>query len=170
MTIPPAKPIAPIVVGIGASAGGLAAFKRFFEHMPPDTGMAFVLVQHLDPQHKSLLVDLLRPRMTMPVVEASDGTVVAENCVYIIPRNATLTIKKAALHVVTPAPERALRRPIDTFFASLAVDQGERAVAIVLSGVGSDGSLGVKSIKEHGGLTLAQAEVEADDEAMRGMP
>jgi two-component system, chemotaxis family, CheB/CheR fusion protein len=157
-------------VGIGASAGGLAAFKTFFEHMPPDTGMAFVLVQHLDPQHKSLLVDLLRPRMTMPVVEASDGTVVAENCVYIIPRNATLTINNGVLHVVTPAPERALRRPIDTFFAALAVDQGERAVAIVLSGVGSDGSLGVKSIKEHGGLTLAQAEVEADDEAMRGMP
>ena len=170
MREPPAKPIAPIVVGIGASAGGLAAFKKFFEHMPPDTGSAFVLVQHLDPQHKSLLVDLLRPQMTMPVVEASDGTVVAENCVYIIPRNATLTIKKGVLHVVTPAPERALRRPIDTFFASLAVDQGERAVAIVLSGVGSDGSLGVKSIKEHGGLTLAQAEVEADDEAMRGMP
>ena len=170
MTMPPAKPIVPIVVGIGASAGGLDAFKKFFEHMPPDTGMAFVLVQHLDPQHKSLLVDLLRPRMTMPVVEASDGTAVAENCVYVIPRNATLTIKNGVLHVATPAPERALRRPIDTFFAALAADQGERAAAIVLSGVGSDGSLGVKSFKEHGGLTLAQAEAEADDEAMRGMP
>jgi len=170
MTMPPAKPIVPIVVGIGASAGGLDAFKKFFEHMPPDTGMAFVLVQHLDPQHKSLLVELLRPRMTMPVVEASDGTAVAENCVYVIPRNATLTIKNGVLHVVTPAPERSLRRPIDTFFAALAADQGERAAAIVLSGVGSDGSLGVKSIKEHGGLTLAQAEAEADDAAMRGMP
>ena len=104
MTMPPAKPIVPIVVGIGASAGGLDAFKKFFEHMPPDTGMAFVLVQHLDPQHKSLLVELLRPRMTMPVVEASDGTAVAENCVYVIPRNATLTIKNGVLHVVTPAP------------------------------------------------------------------
>jgi two-component system CheB/CheR fusion protein len=170
MTMPPAKPIAPIVVGIGASAGGLDAFKTFFEHVPPDTGMAFVLVQHLDPQYKSLLVELLRPRTTMPVVEASDGTAVAENCVYVIPRNATLTIKNGVLHVVTPAPERSLRRPIDTFFAALAADQGERAAAIVLSGVGSDGSLGVKSIKEHGGLTLAQAEAEADDEAMRGMP
>ncbi len=106
--------------------------------------------------------------MTMPVVEANDGTVIAENCIYILPRNATLTIKKGVLHVVTPAPERALRRPIDTFFASLAVDQGERAVAFVLSGVGNVGSLGVKSVKEHGGLTLAQAEV--DDEALFDNP
>jgi two-component system, chemotaxis family, CheB/CheR fusion protein len=160
--------LASVIVGIGASAGGLAAFKEFFAAMPADTGMAFVLVQHLDPQHQSMLVELLRPQTTIPVAEAKDGVAVAANSVYVIPRNATLTIQGGVLRVVTPAPERPQRRPIDMFFAALAEDQGERAVAIVLSGVGSDGSLGVQAIKEHGGLTLAQAEF--NHEALQGMP
>jgi two-component system, chemotaxis family, CheB/CheR fusion protein len=162
------KPPAPVVVGIGASAGGLTAFKDFFAAMPGDTGMAFVLVQHLDPQHPSMLVELLRPQTRMPVTEAKDGMAVVANAIYIIPRDATLTIKGGDLRVSTPAPERQQRRPIDTFFSSLAEDQDERAVAIVLSGVGSDGSLGVRAIKEHGGLTLAQAEF--DHRALQGMP
>ena len=162
------KPPAPVIVGIGASAGGLTAFKDFFAAMPADTGMAFVLVQHLDPHHPSMLVELLRPQTRMPVAEAKDRIAVVANAVYIIPPNATLTIEGGILRVVTPAPERQRRRPIDTFFASLAQDQSEQAVAIVLSGVGSDGSLGVRAIKEHGGLTLAQAEF--DHEALQGMP
>jgi two-component system CheB/CheR fusion protein len=130
--------------------------------------MAFVLVQHLDPQHQSMLVELLRPQTTMSVTEAKDGVAVVANTIYIIPRDATLTIRGGVLRVETPAPERQRRRPINTFFSSLAEDQGEWAVAIVLSGVGTDGSLGVRTIKEHGGLTIAQAEF--DHQALQGMP
>ena len=163
-----ATALQPLIVGIGASAGGLAAFKTFFTHMPPDTGMAVVLVQHLDPQHHSMLVELLQPQTRMPIVEATDGVTVAANHVYVIPRDATLTIEAGHLRVAKPAPPRQQRRPIDTFFCSLAEDQTGRAVAIVLSGIGNDGSLGVATIKEHGGLTLAQAEF--DHHALSGMP
>jgi two-component system, chemotaxis family, CheB/CheR fusion protein len=157
-----------LVVGIGASAGGLAAFRSFFDNMPADTGMAFVLVQHLDPDHKSMLVDLLRSHTDMQVAEAQDQAALVPNQVYVIPPNATLTLEGDLLRVSTPAPAREYRRPIDTFFASLAEGQEDCAVGIILSGVGSDGSLGVKAIKEYGGFTLAQAEF--DETAMTGMP
>ena len=157
-----------LVVGIGASAGGLAAFKGFLSETPADTGMAFVLVQHLDPHHKSLLAELLGAQSPIPVVVATDGAAVKENCVFVIPPDATLTIKDGVLQVATPAPAREHRRPIDTFFTSLAEDCGERAVGIVLAGVGSDGTIGIGAIKEHGGLTLAQAEFDAT--ALQGMP
>ena len=130
--------------------------------------MAFILVQHLDPHHKSLLVELLGAGAPIPVLEAADGIAVRENCVFVIPPDATLTIKDGILRVVSPAPPREHRRPIDTFFASLAEDCGDKAVGIVLSGVGSDGALGVRMIKERGGLTLAQAEF--DHVAQGGMP
>ncbi|MBL8268005.1 chemotaxis protein CheB [Steroidobacter sp.] len=161
-------PLSPLVVGIGASAGGLEAFTTFFTHMPADSGMVFVLVQHLDPHHKSMLVDLLGRHTAMPVVEASNGVQLGANRIFIIPPNATLTLRGGMLRVSRPAPAREHRRPIDTFFASLAEDQGERAVCVVLSGTGSDGSLGLRKIKEHGGLSLAQA--DADATAMSGMP
>lgn len=157
-----------LIVGIGASAGGLAAFKSFLANTPSDSGMGFVLVQHLDPYHKSLLVELLSANSPMPVVTATDGVAVKENCVYVIPPDATLTIENGALRLATPAPARQHRRPIDSFLVSLAEDQGECAVGIILSGVGSDGSLGIRAIKEHGGLTLAQAEF--DSHALPGMP
>ncbi len=157
-----------LTVGIGASAGGLAAFKAFLTHMPPESGMTFILVQHLDPHHPSMLVELLAPHTAMRVTQAQDGDKVGANRVYIIPPNATLTIENGTLRVTTPAPPREHRRPIDTFFASLAKDQGERAVCIVLSGVGSDGTAGLRAVKGAGGLTLAQAEV--DHMAMSGMP
>jgi two-component system, chemotaxis family, CheB/CheR fusion protein len=157
-----------LVVGIGASAGGLAAFRSFFDNMPADTGMAFVLVQHLDPDHKSLLVELLQPHTAMPVVEAKDRAPLAANQIHVIPPNATLTLEGDTLRVATPSPAREYRRPIDTFFASLAESQEDCAVGIILSGVGSDGSLGIKAIKEHGGFTLAQAGF--DETAMTGMP
>lgn len=157
-----------LVVGIGASAGGLAAFKSFLASTPADIGMAFVLVQHLAPAYKSILVELLGAQSRLPVVAASDGEKVRENCVYVIPPDSTLTIQDGVLQLVSPAPAREHRRPIDTFFTSLAEDCGERAVGIVLAGVGSDGTVGIRSIKEYGGLTLAQAEFDAT--ALQGMP
>jgi two-component system, chemotaxis family, CheB/CheR fusion protein len=158
----------PLIVGIGASAGGLAAFKTFLANMRSDPGMGFVLVQHLAPDHKSLLVELLGANSPLPVITAVDGVTVEANCVYVIPPDATLTIKDSVLRLETPAPARQHRRPIDSFFVSLAEDQGECAVGIILSGVGSDGSLGIRAIKAHGGLTLAQAEF--DHHALSGMP
>lgn len=164
----PGDPAVPLIVGIGASAGGLEAFKTFFANTPPQTGMAFVLVQHLSPDHKSLLADLLGKTTTMSVIEAADGVAVTPNCVLVIPPDATMTIGGGRLKVVKPAPPRDRRRPIDTFFKSLAEDQGENAVCVILSGTGSDGTLGVAAIKEHGGFTLAQAEY--DSHALPGMP
>src|SRR6185369_2179132 len=117
---------------------------------------------------KSMLVELVRTSTSMPVEEATDGVCVQPDHVYVIPPDATLTIQGGALHVVKPAPAREHRRPIDTLFASLAEDQGERAVCIVLSGAGSDGTLGLRSIKEHGGFSLAQAQF--DETAVAGMP
>ena len=162
------KPQMPLIVGIGASAGGLDAFKAFFAAMPADSGMAFVLVQHLEPSHKSILAELIGRQTTMTVAEARDGVPVAANCVFIIPPDATLTISGGVLAVEQPAPPRQRRFPIDTFFASLAADQGQNAVCIVLSGTGRDGTMGVKMVKQHGGLALAQS--QTDDVAMSGMP
>ncbi|MCW8279193.1 hypothetical protein IMF27_30055 [Pseudomonas sp. PCH199] len=157
-----------LVVGIGASAGGLQAFTTFFAQLPPDSGMAFVLVQHLSPDHESALPEILGRIAPIPVVVAQRGMRVEPNRVYVIPPDATLTIKDSCLLVVKPAPERAHRRPIDSFFTSLAEDQGDNAVSIVLSGVGSDGSIGLAAVKESGGLTIAQAGF--DHHAMTGMP
>jgi two-component system CheB/CheR fusion protein len=157
-----------LIVGIGASAGGLSAFKSFLSNAPTDSGMAFILIQHLSPDHKSVLTDLLGKATDMPVLEAEDGMPVEANRVFVIPPDSTLTVKDRRLQVERPAPPRERRRPIDTFFSSLAEDQGENAVCIVLSGTGSDGTLGLKQIKENGGLTLAQAEF--DHTAMSGMP
>jgi len=160
--------LAPLIVGIGASAGGLEAYKSFFAHMPADSEMAFVLVQHLAPSHASLLADLIGRGTKMKVIEAVDGDSVLPRHVYVIPPDATLTILKGALRVKKPAPPRPERWPIDTFFMSLAADQGDCAVSIVLSGSGSDGARGLRAIKEHGGLTLAQAGL--DHAALSGMP
>ncbi len=150
-----------LVVGIGASAGGLEAFRTFFQNTPADTGMAFVLVQHLAPDHNSMLAELVGRTTTMTVTEATDGMPVVANCIYVIPPNATLTISARTLRVERPAPDREHRRPIDTFFESLAKDQGENAVCIILSGTGSDGARSLPLVKEHGGLTIAQVSVNS---------
>ena len=157
-----------LTVGIGASAGGLDAFKSFFAETPADTGMAFVLVQHLSPDHKSMLAELLGRATKMDVIEAADGVSLTPNCVFVIPPDATMTIVGGHLKIVRPAPPRERRRPIDTFFQSLAEDQGESAICIILAGTGSDGARGLAAVKEHGGLTLAQAEY--DSHALPGMP
>ncbi|MDR6305326.1 two-component system CheB/CheR fusion protein [Nitrobacter vulgaris] len=157
-----------LIIGIGASAGGLGAFTSFLSNMPSDSGMAFILVQHLSPDHKSILTDLLAKTTSMPVMEAEDGMQIEANRVFVIPPDSTLTIKDRRISISRPAPPRERRRPIDSFFLSLAEDQGEDAVCIVLSGTGTDGSLGLKTVKESGGLTIAQA--ESDHTAMSGMP
>jgi two-component system CheB/CheR fusion protein len=157
-----------LVVGVGASAGGLEAFRAFLTHLPPDSGMAFVLIQHLSPDHESMLTEILGRAAPIPVVVAEHGMRLEPNRVHVIPPNATLTLEQSRLLVVKPAPPRSSRRPIDSFFTSLAEDQGENAVSIVLSGVGTDGSAGLASVKESGGLTMAQA--ESDHRAMAGMP
>jgi two-component system, chemotaxis family, CheB/CheR fusion protein len=146
------------IVGIGASAGGIDAFHSFFSHMPADCGMAFVILLHLPADRKSMLAEILARWTAMRVVEASDGTLIEPNCVYVPPPQALVTISDGHLGVRSP-PENndRLFRPIDGFFDSLGSGLRDRAVGIVLSGTGSDGALGLKAIKECGGLTLAQA-------------
>lgn len=155
------------IIGIGASAGGLEAFEQFFTHMPPDTGMAFVLVQHLDPTHKSILVDLVRRYTRMKVHEVEDGMKVEPDCAYVIPPNRDMAILNGNLHLIEPAAPRGQRLPIDYFFRSLAQDQQERAVAVVLSGTGTDGTLGAKAVKGEGGVVMVQ---DPDSARYDGMP
>ncbi len=140
------------IVGIGASAGGLAAFEAFFAGMPADSdpGMAFVLVQHLAPDHKSILTDLIRRYTRMKVFEVEDGMAVRPNCAYIIPPNRDMAFLNGSLQLMEPSAPRGRRLPIDFFFNSLAQDQRERAICIVLSGTGSDGTQGVRTIKAEG--------------------
>ena len=157
-----------MIVGIGASAGGLEAFKTFFTHMPADSELAFVLVQHLAPDHNSLLAELIGRSTSMPVLEATHGMRVKARHVYVIPPNTTLTIADGVLQVCKPAPPREHRWPINTFFTSLAEDQGDCAVCVVLAGTGNDGAQGLRAVKDHGGLALAQSGY--GDEAMTGMP
>jgi two-component system CheB/CheR fusion protein len=157
------------VVGIGASAGGLAAFEAFFSGMPTDTNpnMAFVLVQHLAPDHKSMLTDLIGRFTRMQVFEVEDGMQVQPNCAYIIPPNRDMAFIDGTLQLLSPVEPRGQRLPIDFFFRSLALDQRERAIGIVLSGTGSDGTLGVRAIKAEGGMVMAQ---DPDSAEFDGMP
>jgi two-component system CheB/CheR fusion protein len=156
-------------VGIGASAGGLAAFEAFFSAMPAETesGMAFVLVQHLAPDHKSILSDLVKRYTRMQVFEVTDGMELKPNCAYIIPPNRDMALLNGTLQLLEPTAPRGLRLPIDFFFRSLAKDQRERAICIVLSGTGSDGTLGVRAIKGEGGMVMVQA---LDSTEHDGMP
>lgn len=154
------------VVGLGASAGGLEALTRFFEKLPADTPMAFVVIQHLDPTQKGMMPELLQRATTMKVVQASDGLKVQPRCVYVIPSNSDLSLYEGRLHLLAPLAPRGLRLPIDFFFRALAKDQGEQAVGVVLSGMGSDGMLGLRAIKEAGGLTLVQDPVSAKFDSM----
>ena len=144
------------VVGIGASAGGLDAFEQFFINMPVDSGMTFILVPHLAPEHKSMMVELLKRYTQMSIFQAEDGMRADPNCVYIIPPDRDMAILKGTLQLLEPVERRGLRHSIDFFFRSLAEDQGERAICIVLSGTGSEGALGLRAIKEKGGLVLVQ--------------
>ena len=155
-----------LIVGMGASAGGLEAFKGFFEAMPDAPGMAFVLVQHLDPTHKSLMVSLLKNHTKMAVTQVRDNTKVVPNHVYIIPPNKDMAILNGKLHLMDPTAARGFRRPIDFFLRSLAEDQTERAVGIILSGTGTEGTLSLKEIKGKGGLSIVQDPTTAKYDGM----
>ncbi len=157
-----------LIVGIGASAGGLAAFQSFFSEMPADSGMAFVLVQHLNPDHGSALAEILGRFTAMPVIRAVDGTVPVPNTVTVMPENSILSIEGGVLHLMLPETSADRYSAIDHFLVSLANDQAENAVGVILSGFGSDGSIGIKAIKEAGGLTLSEADF--DHRAKLGMP
>ncbi|MBI1186617.1 MAG: PAS domain-containing protein [Alphaproteobacteria bacterium] len=154
------------IVGIGASAGGLEAFQAFLEAASPDAGVGYVLVQHLDPNHESMLAELLRRRTSMPVRQAENGDEVEANHVYLIPPNASMTIEGGRLKLTDFAEPRGYRRPIDVFFRSLAADQGANAACIVLSGTGADGAEGLRCVKDAGGLTLAQDPATAKYDGM----
>ena len=154
------------IVGLGASAGGLEAFQAFLGGVPADSGMAFVLVQHLAPRHDTLMPELLARHTGMPVRLVSDETRIEPSCVYVIPPDATLTIDNCTLRVTRPDRARGRRTPIDNFFRSLAEDQGDDAVGIILSGTGTDGAVGLRAIKEHGGLALVQAPGSARYDSM----
>jgi len=154
------------IVGIGASAGGLEALEQFFSGVPAQSGMAFVVVQHLDPSRKGMLPELLQRVTPMPVKAAGNRVAVRPNCVYVIPPNKDLSLRNGVLHLSEPAATHGLRLPIDFFFHTLAADCHERAVGVILSGMGSDGTLGLHAIKAQGGLALVQEPTSAKFDSM----
>jgi excisionase family DNA binding protein len=154
------------IVGIGASAGGLEALENFFRHVPEQSGLAFVVVQHLDPTHKDMMAELLARMTPMKVLQIKDRLKVEPNFVYVIPPNKDLSILHGVLHTLPPAAPRGLRLPIDNFFRSLAADQEDLSIGVILSGMGSDGTLGLGAIKEQGGAVFVQAPTSAKFDAM----
>jgi len=165
MSLQPGSPR--IVVGVGASAGGMEAFKKLLSVLPSDSGMCFLLVQHLDPSHKSLLTELLAPHSAMTVTEAEDGLALQSDTVFIIPPGSALSVQDGKLKLSPPEIERGVRLPINHLFRSLAQEYGHKAAAVVLSGAGSDGSDGLRHVKAAGGLVIAQ---RPDTSGQRGMP
>lgn len=155
------------VVGIGASAGGLEAISTLVSHLPPDLGASYLIVQHLSPTHRSMLVQLIARETTMPVSEAEHGAVPQPNHLYITPPNRNVVLKEGRMLLTEPAAEAIPKPSINQFFVSLAEDRGEDALAVVLSGTGSDGAVGVRAIKASGGLVFAQ---ETSTAKYSGMP
>ncbi len=155
------------VIGIGASAGGLEACTKLFDAFPVTSGMAFILVQHLHPTQESLMADLLAGHTSLTVRQAVDGTTIAENHIYVIPPGAYLSVSSGIIQLTKPQVRRGARLPFDFLLHSLAESYGEEAACLVLSGTGTDGSSGLKSIKEKGGLVVAQ---RPDDAGYDGMP
>ncbi len=158
--------VVPTIVGIGASAGGLEALELFLKNVPPESGLSFVIVQHLDPTHKGIMGELLQRSTTMPVAQITDRMLVEPDHVYIIPPNSDLSILHGVLHLLEPASPRGLRLPIDFFFRALAEDQHERSIGVILSGMGSDGTLGLRVIKENAGAVFVQSMASAKFDGM----
>lgn len=156
------------IVGIGASAGGISAFGAFFSAMPAgvNPNMAFVIVQHLAPDHKSILTEIIQRYTKMKVYEVQDGMEVQPNCTYIIQPNFDMAFINGKLQLLEPPTPRGHRLPIDFFFRSLAQDQHENAIGIILSGTGSDGTQGIKAIKEEGGMVIVQKPITAEYDGM----
>jgi two-component system CheB/CheR fusion protein len=155
------------VVGLGASAGGLEAVSKLLAFLPPDTGFAFVLIQHLDPTHESMIAELLARDTAMKVVQAKDGMPLEPNCLHVIPPGAYLSLDDGVLRTSRPPSPHGMRAQFDFFLNSLAQHYGERAIAVTLSGAGADGSAGIKAVSESGGLVIAQEPSEA---SYAGMP
>jgi chemotaxis methyl-accepting protein methylase len=154
------------IVGIGASAGGLEALDLFLRNVPPESGITFVIVQHLEPTQKDFMVELLQRATAMKVVQVKDRTIVHPGCVYVIPPNKDMSILHGVLHLLDRIAPHGLRLPIDFFFRSLADDQQDRSVGVILSGMGSDGTLGLRAIKEKGGATFVQEPASAKCDGM----
>ncbi len=173
--VTPVTPVTPVrqaleatfsIVGIGASAGGLEALELFLKNVPPTSGLAYVVVQHQDPAYKGMLVELLQRNTLIPVVQIKNRMRVRPNYVFVIPPNRELSILHGVLHLLEPAAPRGLRLPIDYFFRSLAADCGARSVGVILSGMGSDGSLGLRAIKESAGAAFVQTPSSAKFDGM----
>lgn len=165
-TVEPASPSFHIV-GVGASAGGLEALEALFDHISADSGMAFVIIQHLSPDFKSMMDELLARHTKMKIRRVEDGMRVEPDSVYLIPPKQEMIIQEGQLLLSDKDPSHGLSLPIDTFLRSLAQDAGERAIGVILSGSGSDGSRGIRAIHEAGGLVIAQS---ADSARFDGMP
>ena len=161
------KPGNLVIVGIGASAGGLETLEAFFNQMPPDSGLAFVIIQHLSPRHKSIMASLLAKHTRMAVREIEDATALEPNCVYLNPPDKNVAVFNHVLHLMAPIKTGAINMPIDYFFRSLSEDQKEKAIAIILSGTASDGTLGIKAVKGEGGMVMVQ---DPDTAKYEGMP
>ena len=154
------------IVGIGASAGGLEALDQFLGRVPTGSGMAFVIVQHLDPTRKGIMSELLQRATGMKVIEVKDRTTVRPDCVYVIPPNKDMSLLHGVLHLLKPTATRGMRLPIDFFLRSLAQDQQEHSVGVILSGMGSDGTMGLRAIKEKAGVVLVQEPATAKFDSM----
>jgi len=163
-TVPESAPFP--IVGVGASAGGLGALQQFLSHVPPASGLAIVIVQHLDPDREGMLVELLQRHSAVPVVQASDQMVVQPDHVYVIPPGRDLSILNGTLQLMEPPEPRGLRLPIDTFFKSLAQDRQQRAIGVILSGMGSDGTLGLRAIRQAAGACFVQTPATAQFDSM----
>jgi chemotaxis response regulator CheB len=149
------------IVGIGASAGGLEGLELFLRNVPADSGIAFVIVQHLEPTHKSSMVEILQRATAMKVLQVKDRTIVQPGCVYVIPPNKEMSLLHGYLHLLDRKAPAGQHLPIDFFFRSLADDQQDRSIGVILSGMGSDGTLGLQAIKEKGGMNFVQEPASA---------
>ncbi len=154
------------IVGIGASAGGLEVLDIFLGKVPKGSGMAFIIVQHLDPTHKGMMAELLQRGTAMQVIQVKDRTRVKPDCVYVIPPNSDMSILHGVLHLLAPVAPRGLRLPIDFFFRSLADDRQDQSIGVILSGMGSDGTLGLRAIKEKAGVVFVQEPASAKFDGM----
>jgi two-component system CheB/CheR fusion protein len=153
-------------IGMGASAGGLDAFEKFFKNMPPDAGAAFVLISHLSPDQKSLMPEILQKYTKMKVYQIEEGMIVKPNCIYVIQPGKDAILKNKTLHLIEPYVSKGIRHPIDVFFRSLADEKQEKAICIILSGTGTEGTLGLKAIKSEGGIVIAQQPESAAYDSM----
>lgn len=154
------------VVGIGASAGGLDAIQQLFDHIPNDTGMAFVIIQHLSPDFVSLMPELLGKHTDMPIHTAEDKLTIEPNAIYLNQRNKNLHIKGRQLFLLDKGPKHNLNLPIDIFFHTLGEEYKDKSIGVILSGTGSDGSRGIKTIKEGGGVVIVQDPISTQFDGM----